>query len=148
MPQVPQKLDYRSAPAAPQPGNRSAWQIIGCIWAWGLFTAALAFLVLILTPREEQVFRDFKASLPDATRVWLGVCSHFRGWVGWVALLPIWPAAVVLTWVRHNVAGRRSTYAWSRRLALLLIFGLVGAAVVCLGMPIVSLIDAVSGTKR
>jgi len=113
----------------------------------GLFAAVVTFLMVVMVPRFEEIFRDFGTKLPTPTVVLLNASRFFGMDYGWVLF---WVIAAVVPVV---VARSRPWPPRHRGLGLTVsvivsgvLIGLTLLAVyVALMLPMVSLIQTVSG---
>jgi hypothetical protein len=132
-----QPLDY----AAPTPrAGRIFWikpTFLWCFICW--FWVAVSFFVM---PRFEQIFKDFKVSLPLITQIGLVLCRLIANNYGWTILL-VAPLFIPLFIPRSD---RRPAAAW-----LFIALGYVALVLSLLLMlstvflPMLTLINAAAG---
>lgn len=113
----------------------------------GLFAAVVTFLMVVMVPRFEAIFRDFGTKLPTPTVVLLNVSRFFSMDYGWVlfwviaAVVPVVVARIRPWPPRHRGLGLTISVT-----VTVLLIGLTALAVyVALQLPMLSLIDTVSG---
>ena len=113
----------------------------------GLFAVVLTYLMTVMIPRFEEVFRDFGVKLPTATVLLLRASRFFGPTGGWVIF---WIPAIVVPLLvararpwppRHRGLGLTLTVV----VTLLLIGLTVLAVYVALQLPMLKLIQTVSG---
>ena len=113
----------------------------------GLFAVVLTYLMTVMIPRFEELFRDFGVKLPTATILLLRASRFFGPTGGWMIF---WIPAIVVPiavararpWPpRHRGLGLTVTVV----VTLLLIGLTVLAVYVALQLPMLKLIQAVSG---
>ncbi len=138
-------------PAAPPP--TTAARIVGAISSLVGGAAWLALLVILVTivPRFEEIFQkfDIKGGLPESTQVMISVSHIFRSY--WFFLLPLVGGATVAMFI-PCISGRKRSVA-----TISVVFGAVSCLlfaiavtviVVGLFMPLISLVQGVSGAKH
>ena len=113
----------------------------------GLFAAVVTFLMVVMVPRFEEIFRDFGTKLPTPTVVLLNASRFFGrdyGWVVFWVIAAVVPVAVAR--LRPWPPRRRGLGLTVSVLVTMLLIGLTVLAVyVALQLPLLSLIDTVSG---
>ena len=145
----PRALDYGGPD--PQSPGRSAddW-----IWAFlppflsfgaviGVFTLAMVFVI----PRFEQIFKDFRLDLPGPTKLLLAVSRWFTNDYGWAFSVAACTALAVGLAFLDERARRRRRWLYPL-LALLLFIGAVVFVILALFLPMISLMDGISGTSK
>ena len=112
----------------------------------GLFAAVVTFLMVVMVPRFEEIFRDFGTKLPTPTVVLLNASRFFGMDYGWVlfwviaAVVPVLVARIRPWPPRHRGLGLTVSVIVSG-----VLIGLTLLAVyVALMLPMVSLIQTVS----
>ena len=124
------------------------------IFSWFAFSAAaisvlLMFAVFVLlTPKMEDVYKDFGTKLPGATQLMLDV-SRWCAKGGWLILLPIPPVvALIVPQIFRSPDGTRPRLMnWLVGLVCLNLFllALNIIVVIALILPMMSLITNISG---
>ncbi|HSU65460.1 MAG TPA: hypothetical protein VLJ39_01185 [Tepidisphaeraceae bacterium] len=133
---TPTPLDY---PSAQPPGRRFSVSLFvtSAIFLWGV-----AGFFFFIVPKFKAMYGSFKLQLPAATRLLLAagevVTQHF----GWVALLLL-PFAIALMKPRTTIKLR-----WIRMAVSLCFFLLLIGAILTLYMPMISLIDSLTGSTN
>ena len=133
----PINLNYAIRP--PQGGVRPAYLVSRLISSYIGYMLVMGVLVLIV-PRFETVFRDFKLSLPAMTMALLGVSR-------WTVQLYLWAVCIPLPalWAWANASIVEPTLR--RRLrqgAVFLVLAFLVLTVITLLMPMLALIEGVS----
>ena len=133
-----------------QDGNRSFASNSAFLLALVFVTTVVAIttgLLLVVVPRMEKFYMDFRVSLPDATS-WLLIASRgfyaTYGWL-WVWVIPFGFALVARRW--EGPRGERRLTLFVILLALLLVIA-VAAVFVALWLPFLTILTAFSGPKR
>jgi len=116
----------------------------------GLFAALMTTLFTIVVPRFEAIYRDFSTRLPTPTVMLLNITRFLNATYAWVVF---WVIAVVVP----ILVARLRPWPPQRRgpalkVAVILSVLLIGLAVVALyvtlQLPMINLIQSVSGPKR
>lgn len=109
-------------------------------------------IVMLIVPRFEMVFKDFKTELPWITKLVLQISRWTTNGYGWVVILPLIVAAVLpgvlLDLNSTTGTGARIYRRVMVRLLLLAMLIVVGIVIFACFMPMISLIDSVSGSAR
>lgn len=109
-------------------------------------------IVILIVPRFEMVFKDFKTELPWITKLVLRISRWTANEYGWVAIFPLIVAAVLpgILLDRQSPTGHgaRIYRRVMTRLLLLAMLSFVGIVIFACFMPMISIIDSVSGTAR
>lgn len=114
---------------------------------------ALPMLLLILVvPRFEAVFRDFRTELPWITKLVLYISRWAANEYGWMFVLPLIVALVVpgllLDLRGTSEQGLRIYRRVARLLLMLAMLVVSGVIILACFMPMISLIDSVSGARK
>jgi hypothetical protein len=135
-------IDYAGATARPRRG----W----FDWPTGValffLAAVFTFLMVVMVPRFEEMFKDFGTKLPTSTVAVLIVSRFIGGGYGWVV---VWALAlgipVLVARLRPTRPGR---VAWGLNIFVaVVVAGLMTFLVYALMvMPVVTLIESVSGS--
>ena len=117
----------------------------------GLIFAALAgawtWIVLVMFPRAEDLFKDFKIELPGLTK-WFVMITHSFGGYGWAIawVLPmVVPVAVVMAARKLSTVHGRALLMVVVALAVFGMIALLMVTYVAMILPMISLIQTVSG---
>jgi type II secretory pathway component PulF len=138
----PGRLNYADARSAPARFNWYAlsWHLIG----WALLETLLIVMVTRVLPRFEEIFNDFKLDLPAPTKTLLAL-SRGSGimLVIVTAAVSIAHAFAAAAWYPHSSRFGRFLYGL---VLFLLSAAVIAFVVLALFMPMISLIDGVSGS--
>ena len=142
---APQLERFLAAQNAPRP--ITDWPLTLCLCA---IAAVLTWSLLYWVPRFEDIFRDFGTRLPTATVILLIASRYFGQQSGWIIA---WSIALVLPilvsrlrpWPPRHPAGWWLTYAFIAALAILAI---IAITTIFLFLPMLTLIETVSGPRR
>jgi type IV pilus assembly protein PilC len=147
-------LDYRSPFTAPL--ERDVFSFPAFL-AGAIIAVAIAFIMLLVVPRFEQIFKDFGTKLPALTQVVLQL-ARITASGGWVALtlLPVIagflgaliPPEEPLPEVTEGGRRRRRRMTVVMRATVLILFVIAGVTILALFLPMISLINAVSGSGK
>ncbi len=121
-----------------------------------LLTAACIALpmliVILIVPRFEMVFKDFNTELPWITKLVLRISRWAANEYGWVVVFPLIVAAVLpgvlLDLHSTTGTGARIYRRVMVRLLLLAMLILVGIVIFACFMPMISLVESMSGSAR
>lgn len=110
------------------------------------------FVFLLVVPRMEVVFKDFRVELPALTKLFLWLSRQFR-----MGSLPyaLWTVPVVVPIVVTQLTwspDRPKPVIGVRVLVWLLVFGVyagfIVAAILALFLPMISLMETISGGRK
>jgi type II secretory pathway component PulF len=141
---LPIPVDY----ATPAPRERRPFTSIRLTMTLGFIALVEGFIANIVMPHFEQVFKDFKATLPPITEQYIGATRWLRSPIGWsfLAAVAIGIPVLVAQWSFRNrplEQGRRRLRLLSLLVTLLAAL-IVGFTIVATFLPITALLDAAS----
>jgi type IV pilus assembly protein PilC len=149
----PKPLDYRSPPRLPP---RGVFNEAAC-YAGIIIAMVLLVDLVFVVPRFEAIFKDFGTTLPVMTQ-WLLIASRWTTgglWVLFLVLPVLFGFLVALVQPvgpepenpaeLHAPRRRRPGSWWMFRFAMLVILAIVIVTVFALFLPMITLIQAVSG---
>lgn len=135
------------ADAAPRPLEYAARPVPGRVFSWSIFVATaavcwalLAFFAMVV-PRFKQMYVDMKVRLPAVSQVMLDLSDLVLTDFGW-ALLLLLPFVLAVLFRKRAIRGR-----WARLIFLVFYFGMAILAILALFMPMISLIEGISGSS-
>lgn len=133
---------FQQPPPLPARGRR---HFISLLLVWMMGVAILGMMLLLVVPRFEVFFKDFKVSLPGTTQFWLS-CSRMVRQFG---PIPAGVAAVgvVAAAVLAGMALPRVLYRMVVTLSGILLAGLVIWCFFSMYLPMLTLADAVTGKQ-
>jgi hypothetical protein len=141
-------LEY-STPQPKAPPQVLSW--IGQYFFWVIFGIMMTALLAIITPHFEQIFRDFKVSLPGQTIIWINLSRWFIHDFGW---LFFWSGCLVMPLViflingnRLGGQGTRLSVRATRRILFLLTALIIIWAILALFTPMLALVEAASSHR-
>jgi type IV pilus assembly protein PilC len=128
-------------------GNVPQFTSIPMTISLAALAAVVSLVMLVVVPKFEDIFKDFKAELPGMTKWFLSASRWFGGY-GWVLLwlLPIL-APIAITRLRRRPGYVRSPMplAISISLTVLAIMAILITSYVALMLPMVDLLQTISG---
>ena len=133
--------DYAAWPAhAPQ--RLMVWTFLSHLTGWALATTVLMVPCLFVLPRYEQILAEYRAPVPDSTRIALGAARLVRQYG--IALRPValahsWFAAA---WYARAGVGARRAY---RLVLTLFVCAAFAVVILALFLPIVSITNTLTG---
>lgn len=144
----PSPLDYH---VPRRPDHAAIRYFAGQAAIWTLVAVVLTVLAFFAIPRFEQVFKDFKVSLPLATVL----VYKFFGWLRMGGILVFWVLPVAIPFILSRIIpADESGRPTGRAMALLRTVTFLSLLLcVILGLyavfgPMLTLIDAVSGPAK
>lgn len=140
-------LSYPTPPSPADEGWRLGHGPLASVLA--VLAALVTATMLLVVPRAEDVFRDFKTDLPAVTRALIALAHVGRGFV-WLAvwILPFLPQAILsLRGPTDDLPARRRALRRWRLLATLATIAFVAAVLLSFLLPYVHLIDSVGGAS-
>ena len=143
-PLPPQPLEYRGDRGPSLIGARrspSIFSIVRFVIAIGMM-AILAAVLLLVIPRIETVYADFGVKLPMVTAIILDASRFLRTPIGWAFGILI-AGVVGVVFAVLPIKGR-----WLRLLVMTILALLVIALALALFMPMISLIESISGSGK
>ena len=145
-PLPPQPLQYRGDPgpsfaAGAQRRTPSIFSLARFVVAVGV-VAILAIILLLVIPRFEVIYKDFGVKLPMVTVIILDTSRFLRTPIGWAFGILI-AGVVGVVFAVLPIKGR-----WLRLLVVTVLALLVIARALALFMPMISLIDSISGSGK
>ena len=132
--------------ATPPPVSRRRTFSLTIFLASGASIAVLILLLVFAVPRVESIFADFGTKLPMATQLLLDVSRWAISW-GWIPLCSV-PFALALLGplvVPQRAASRREAMLWIAIAVLATFCVMLVLIVVVLFLPILKLLEAISG---
>src|SRR5439155_18357126 len=113
------------------------------------FVALISRLMVMVVPHFETAFKDFGARLPAVTQLVLDISRWFRG-RGWipVCLIPFVVGLIVPFLLPAEPGQRRIGAEWVFIVLLCLAIAIGLFVAVALYMPMITLMQSVSGGKR
>lgn len=143
-PSAPLGYSTPAAPAAAEGSLLDAWPLTLVLT---VFATLVTATMLLVAPRAEDIFRDFKTELPTVTHVLLAV-AHFGGGFAWpvVWVLPFLPTIILaLIGPADDLPARRRALRVWRLLAFVATLAFVAAVVFAFFLPYVRLAEGISG---
>ena len=135
-------LDYRTPTPSERAGSRIGFSL-GMALPVALFVGVLSIILIFVIPRFETIFKDFGTRLPLVTTVVLNFALWFR------SAYYAWPIVICLPLLAGLFAPKSSgAQRWLRLLLVLVFGGIVLLVAAALFLPLLSLIDNMSGGKR
>ena len=117
----------------------------------GLYGVMVTILCQSTSVKFRQMFADFKVEIPDVTQALLRVSD----WVWtdhlWMVLLPlsiVWPLLVMVVPAPQTLESRRVIVRLTRYLVVLIFGATVAITFLGLFMPMIALIQSVSGPQK
>jgi hypothetical protein len=148
-PLIPTPLQYETpSPSRTLCRREHIWNAVALV----LFAIVLLVPACGLVPRLEAIFKDFKTELPGITKLLLTFSRWAANGYGWVfvplLLAALWSLGLALDRIAPTDKPARYYGRWLRRLLFLL--GILWLTLVILGsfMPLLQLIDTVSGSRK
>lgn len=144
----PPPLDYAQSRSRPlDVGTHIMTTIMATI-----YLAVPVFVLVFIVPRFEAIFKDFKTELPGITKLILSISRWTANEYGW-AFLPLIIVAVVvpglLLDLRSTTGNEVRLYRRvATRLLLVAVILFTGLAMIACVIPMLDLINAVSGPPR
>src|SRR5215212_7370039 len=144
-PAPPSAFPQYAIPRHAGPPLLDARALVTHLTGWFFGGVLLATAALMVIPRFEGTFKDFKLDLPELTKVVLSSARWLRHY-GWVLLpLPFVHAVLVALWYPGAGSGARRTY---RLLLSLCVCGIFGAVILAMFLPYITLLEGIAGTKK
>ena len=148
-PLPPRQLDYgRPDPASPGPDRSDwAWAFLPPFLSFGAAIGVITLAMVFVIPRFEQIFKDFKMDLPGPTKLLLAISRWFTNNYGWAVSAVACTALAVGLAFLDGRARRRGRWFYPL-LAALVFVGVVVFVVIALFLPMITLVEGISGTKK
>jgi type II secretory pathway component PulF len=145
---VPEKTPIPVDYATPVPRERKPFTSIRLTITLGFIALVEGFIASVVMPHFEQVFKDFKATLPPITANYIAATHWLRSPIGWsfLAAVAIGIPILVAQWSFRNrplEQGRRRLRLLSLLVTLLATL-IVGFTILATFLPITALMDAAS----
>jgi hypothetical protein len=142
---TPPTLEY----GRPPPAEGRTRDYVAHLIRWALVAGTVAVVLAGIVPRFEQIFRDFKIQLPWPSQFLLTLSHWFVHDMGWLALAPLpFLLAYLMSLPGGTPRERRKVRHWERLLAFLIVAIFLVYVVMALFMPLISLIQAMSGPRK
>jgi len=138
----PEPLDYAHIPA-------ERWSPVPMMIASGIYGIALLVFCRFSVTKFQQIFMDFKVTLPWPTLIALQFSQIIWTDYGWVVFIPFmicWPLALIpFLPVPQQLESRQSIVRATRYLLVILFFLSALGLAAAYFLPMVALIQSVSG---
>ena len=144
-PLPPSPLEYGGYAPESRESDVSDWVLafLSPFLSFGTLFGIIALAMVVVIPRFEQTFRDFRLDLPGPTKVLLSISRWFANDYGWaysVAACTALAAGLAFLYVH----GRRRGRWFYPLIATLLLIGAMVFVILALYLPMISIVDGIS----